>query len=588
MEEHSLQKNNYLHKLSADLKNLLILLKKSRSNRIIFLLYLLSFLFFWINSQYVSYPDENVNLLGAKSILQGGVAYRDFFDHHMPLAWYLGSVLLLLSHGVFTTFRTLWSLFVFISFSLLSIYICKKYKEFFLSFLFFMVLYPLAGVYFWFHLFLADSLAGFFFSMVFWLIGVQLLSKRIDYKGIVAASLLTFALIFSSLTYIYLAFALYLAQVYLLFINKKGYVKFLLISIAPYILYLIYLLLSGTFSDFYFANITYNTQIYIDTPNYVRGAHFNPLKFALTLIYNFYSSYVPLLINIKDLDVNQAINSLLGLGTLLLLIFAFLRSSVLGVIFLLILSFSSPRSTIEFYKETNYQMSVFFLLGLISAIFSVFIFEKKIFVEKTFKDFSRLAFLLLLIFFFFASLGLLKNTYDKYYLRYTQKLPSIANVAYSASFVDQVLKKGDYYWMGPYDPDQEFFVQNARLPGKYPTLLAGFDKSKEVQQSFLSQFTTHPPKLIIYRHAASMFDTPALVFGKFFVDWMNGRYTSVEHIQGVKTINSPSTFTLSTDLYIRNQDIKEMIQVLKNDGYIVEVPIEKQVKISKPTSKLAK
>jgi hypothetical protein len=51
----------------------------------------LSALFFVINSTFVSYPDEFINLLGGRAILLGKLPYRDFFDHHMPLAWYLNN-----------------------------------------------------------------------------------------------------------------------------------------------------------------------------------------------------------------------------------------------------------------------------------------------------------------------------------------------------------------------------------------------------------------------------------------------------------------------------------------------------------------
>ncbi len=51
---------------------------------------------FLLNSRYVDYPDEYINLLGGKVILNGGLPYRDFWDHHLPLAWYTSAILLFL------------------------------------------------------------------------------------------------------------------------------------------------------------------------------------------------------------------------------------------------------------------------------------------------------------------------------------------------------------------------------------------------------------------------------------------------------------------------------------------------------------
>ena len=62
--------------------------------------------------------------------------------------------------------------------------------------------------------------------------------------------------------------------------------------------------------------------------------------------------------------------------------------------------------------------------------------------------------------------------------------------------------------------------------------------------------------------------TPAMEFGAFFVDWTKGKYTSIENIKGIQVEKSPSSFNFRTDLYLRNENEQELLQKLKEQGYI--------------------
>lgn len=134
------------------------------------LFYLGVLILFHLNSSYVSYPDEFVNLWGGKYINLGKVPYREFFDHHLPLAWYLSAFILKLSFNSYTVFRFLWALLQFITLVGLGLWIKKKHREFHHYYLVFLLLYPLITVYYWLHIFLADSLAAFFFCLLFWIL----------------------------------------------------------------------------------------------------------------------------------------------------------------------------------------------------------------------------------------------------------------------------------------------------------------------------------------------------------------------------------------------------------------------------------
>jgi len=550
------------------MKRLINVISKYKTYLPEILLFFGIFILFKVNSYYVSYPDEFVNLLGAQSINHGGIPYKNFFDHHLPFAWYLGAILLKISFNSFVLFRFWWAVLVFGSLLFLALWIKKHYRDFYPYYLIFFVTYPLLAVYFWFHLYLADSLAMLFFSIIFWLLLVQTLSKKINFKTLIITSLLSFCFLFSSMTFLYLILALYLWQLYLVGWNGRKLIIFIIISSIPYLLYLLYLLITNSIYDFYFANFVYNTKLYISIPNYTMGRFFNPLKFGLTLIYNFYGNYLPLLSKIKHLDLFLPIGVLAGLGSLTLLIILLTKNPVVGVLYFFVLSFSAPRSNIQNYKETDYQGSLFIVLGTVSAFFAIYLLRKLKTNDILVNDLRRITQLLLTTFMFFSFIFLLKNTYDKYYLVYTQKMPHIYDLSYTAEFIDQILDKNEYYWVGPYEPQEDFFVKKARLPGKYPTLLPQFREDDYLKNSFINQFELNPPSMIIFRHEASIFMTPALEFGKFFTDWMSDKYTSIENIKGVKVLKSPSSFNFRTDLYLRNEKKEKILEKLRINGYI--------------------
>lgn len=546
-------------------------LAKDKTRLIEYGIYALSIIFFFVNAFYVTYPDEFVNIMAGKYINWGKIPYKDFFDHHLPFAWYLSAIILWFSNGSYVWFRFWFAFLVIVSFFGLGLYLKKTNRGLFNYYLIFLLIYPILSVYFWLHLFIADALAAWFFALVFWLLISATYQKEQNLKVLNIVSLLTFCFLFSSMTYIYLVLVLYLWQFYLLVRQNFSWPRlgrFLLVAALPYLVYLLFLLLTGSLKDFYIANFVYNTSLYIDIPNYTKGRLFNPFKFGFTLIYNFQQNYLPLLTKVKTLDLYLRWELVAALSTLLLLLIFLIENPILFGLFFLLLSFSSPRSTFVDLGETNYQAGVFIVLGLISTLL-VFWRYRKVKVELEYVEiFKKVGVAVLFIIFLFDSLFLLKNTYDKWFQRYTQKMPGINDLSSTAVFLDEVLTKNDTFWVGPYEPNEVFFVKGPRPPGKYITLLPQFREDDYFKNSFLDQFRSHMPALIIYKHEASIFGTPSLEFGKFFTDWMSDKYTSIENIKGLSILKSPSSFNFRTDLYLLNSERPQLLSVLRDKGYI--------------------
>ncbi len=531
-----------------------------------------SLIFFILHTFYVSYPDEFVNLLGGLTILNGKVPYKNFFDHHMPGAWYLSSILLFFSGKSFVLFRILWAIFQFGFLIIIGKVIKNLSKQIYNYFLLFLLAYPFVSIFFWTHLYLADSLASLLIAGVLWILFSISFERKLPLKLALTTSFLIFSIIFTSLTYIYFSAFLYIWLFYLTakYTKEKGkYKKLFLFSAAPYFLYLIYLIFTSSFKDFWFSNFVYNTRLYISIPNYIRGKHFNPLKMALTLIFNFHHHFWPALSRIGSLDFYMPIIQALTLASVLMLLILLKKEPTLGILYFFLLSFSAPRSNIEKLKESDYQSAVFVAFSLVSLIFFFYLYKKIDLKEKIVRlTFDTLS-VSLVIYSFFTFAFLAKNSYEKLFYIYTQKMPRIYDKDYAAEFIDSILEKEDYFWIGPYEPNTEFFAKKGKLPGKYPTLLPQFRENEYLKQDFLSQFEKNPPKIIIFKHTASIFMTPATEFGKFFLDYLKRDYKRLAETKNLKVIRSPSEFNLKDDLYIHRNYLEEIINTLEKNKYLI-------------------
>jgi len=535
---------------------------------------------FLMNSQYVAYPDEFVNLLGGKFMLQGKIPYKEFFDHHLPGAWILSASLLLFSFGSFVKFRFFWAIVQFFILLFVARFVQKRNKEILPFFLGFFLVYPFLTVYYWTHLFIADGIAFLFFSALFWMLFVESYQKKHTLQTLVFLSLCNVLFVFTSLSYIYIALIFYAWIGIFLIQYLQGHTRkewsstlakdtlvFFSLSAAPYIFYIVYLLVTNSWKEFYISNFVYNTTLYMRVPNYTPGRFFNPFKFALTVIYNFFDSYIPLLVRIKEFNLYFPVDLVLALSTFLLCIFLFTELPLIGGIYFLVLSFSAPRSNLMKIGETDYQSGIFIALGCISFFLLLWRYRHIKFSFEPLEYVRRFLVTMVVLYGVFAGIFLLQNTYNKAYLRNTQKMPSINDNPPSALFLNEIVNRDEYYWIGPYEPNEEFFVR-AKLPGKFPTLLPQFRESEYFSSEFIKQFETNRPKIIIFKHEASIFGTPAVDFGKFFLNWMEGKYISIENIKGATVLKSPETFTLKSDVYLLKSEKDVLLKRLVEKEYI--------------------
>jgi hypothetical protein len=527
---------------------------------------------FLASTIYVSFPDEFINLIAGQFINEGKWPYIDYFDHHLPMAWYLAAILLKLSFGSFVLFRILWALVIFGSLYLLGRHVKRTNPDIYPFYLFFFFLYPIVALFLWLQLFVADAVAIFFFSIAFWLLLAETYATRPSHTPVYIATGFIFCMIFASLTYIYIAAGLYLWALYLVNRSQFSWIRsmsLIIVSAVPYLYYALHLLVTGQLRDFYIANFYYNTNLYISIPNWERGGNFNPIKFAMTLVHNFYENYLPLLTRVKDFNLFLPIVMVAAWGSFVYLLILFFENKLLFVIYAVMLSFSAPRSNVQEITDADYQSGLFMYLGLIATTMVFFRFKQIITENGTVQHLTKQILVgVLAVYTLFATIFLLNNLFNIVYNIYTQQMPRIYDTSHAANFIEEITDEGDIYWMGPYEPHHVFFVDNRTLPGKFPSLLPQFREDPVFADAFLDQFKNNPPKIIIFKGEASIFNTPSTEFGQFFLDWMKDKYVRIEDLAEYEELRSPSEFNLKADLYINREHQEEVLKKLREKGYI--------------------
>lgn len=355
-----------------------------------------------------------------------------------------------------------------------------------------------------------------------------------------------------------------------MFISRKKLKDiFILLGIisAPYLFFALYLLATNSWREFYVSNVVYNTKLYISIPNYTKGRFFNPFKFGFTLLYNFHQQYIPLLSTIKNLDLYNPMATLFAFSTFLLLLYLFWKNKIVFILFFFILSFSAPRSEFRIINETDYQAAGFIILGLVATFFLLWARTHILIKDRAIELGIAVSTLIVMVMTLFMGFFMAKYSYERWFLRYTQVMPSIQNTSETAKFIDDLLQKNSYYWVGPYEPQHQFFVKNATLPGAYISLLPQFKEDEYFKNQFLNQLEESKPTIIIFRHLASIFNTPADKFGDFLLTWMKEKYVRPSELK-LQIKGSPSTFDLREDLYIRKEELPVVQKKLKELGYI--------------------
>lgn len=554
-------------------------------NILYFLFFILITAIFVINSLHESYPDEFDNIMGGWYILHGKLIYSDWFTHHGPIAYFIAAFIEIFSGQSFVKFRFFYSIFlVIVTFG--GFYYLKKVFEFEKIKFYLPLIFVLAisATYFWGQMLLADSLSAYLLMPVFGLIVLKAYYRlKLTTNDFIFISVLSSLSLLSSLTYTYLIGGMYLSSIIYFYLGferrRKINVEFfkpILILLLPFVIFLLYLLVTGSFMDYLHQGISFNQKYYVYNYPRPEGSTFiNPLRFAIVIAQDFHNNFSSLLIGLPTFNFTFPFNITLAVINASFLIYLVFRKQYkLAVFVLLCLIYSNARSNPWTSKETDYQSAVYMLFSLFNITF---------FLTKIYQDLKKdleypqkivftVLFLLSAAYAFFTFTYLLRTFSYKAYGKYMGSQSAIYDRPRIAPIVNSIVSKDEYALIGPFE-FEELFYMNAKLPTKYQILIPGMGRSPEMQKEMIAELEETKPKIIYFDKRFHILGSSPEQHGKFFLRYLDENYITLlgytnENGQAYSKIPIDDRVDLETKLYIRKEKVDEIVSILVKNNLI--------------------
>lgn len=534
------------------------------------------FAIYYISTFHESYPDEYDNILGGKLILQGLLPYIGFFSHHGPVPYFLAAFLEVFTGPSFVKFRVLYSMFL-AGFTLWTFYYLRhKFGSYVTKFYgYFIVLLAFSAVYFWGHMLVADSLAAFFLlPVVALLILTSINKKELNVWDIFVISILSFLALLTAITYIYVVFLIYLYTAYYCLKQNKfrilsaELVKAFLIIIAPFILFILYLLITGSLKDYFTQSIIFNQKYYIYNYPGSSGS-FNPLRYGITTAYRFYINFTGLLHQIPSWNFGFPFNITLAVANTSLIIYLLAnRKFTLTALLIGLLIFSNVRSNPLESGEEDYQSAVYIVISLFNMCLTLYLVYRELRDNQNFAKRVINTFILILLglYSIFTSIFVLQKFSSKAYDKYMGNASLIYDRPEVAKYLNNVIDKGETIWYGPLE-FKEMLYSTGTIPSRFHMLIPGIGRSPELSQDMVKSYEASKPRLIWFNKRYSILGQTPPDYAPFFMSFLDKNYiTILELAKSGNKYTSLIPVELNRDfetmLYIRRDKVDEVLPKL--------------------------
>ncbi len=562
---------------------ILIRLKSIRISGFEWVIFAITLILFYINAFHETYPDEFDNLLGGWYILHGVLPFSGFFSHHGPVAYFVSAFVQIFSGHSFVRFRVVYGIFLSLFIFLWYLYLKSRFGVIATKFyLYFSLLIGIAATYFWAHMLIADSLSGYLMGAIFVFFLLKYIYKeKINFRDIWIISIFNALTVLNTLTDIYLCAFIYFFLLLAYFqdyrnnLNLKKIVNLFIILAIPYVVFMIYLLLTGSLSDYIYQSIIFNEKYYIYNYPNLHNGHINPIRFAIVMAYNFYSNFYTLLVQVKNFNFPFPLNITLAVVDLSLLVYVFFRRNYSLFVFIIIfMIYSNARSNPLNSGETDYQSSVYIFMSLISLVYVLSALYNELHLQIALgKKIILSGLLSLCLIYSFFSIAMLTDRFlGKAYGKYMGTAPRIYDTYDPAVNINNAVSgPNDYIWMGPLD-FQDYYYATGKLASKYHILIPGMGKSQRIQNSFISEISAHKPKVIFFQRGYFILGSDPTKYGSYFMNFLNSNYITLSqyqqgNIRYTSTIQN-SKYSLDIDMFINKDDVNSVITTLLNDNFI--------------------
>lgn len=447
--------------------------------------------------------DETDNLTSSFLMSQGQIFYRDLFNMHFPLPYYIGYFFAPLwanqdpSRSI-ALFRLSLLFVYFIPFFL--VFLSFKHKKTKNTFSFWIILFSFLVVLFHGNMYLSETFTTIFISSIFWLVGPIVLNLEEFSKYH-----LFLLILFASLSFWTQPFLGPLLILPLFFIKKRQFLRFILTSFLLNLIPLIYFLANGQFIYFFNQTIIYNFQTYsrffpgqTGNNSMLYQSFVNFLKNELYLFTHFYTAT-----NIYEFIIH--------LGFIFFLLIIVLKKKI-NFILAIFLIFIETRSR-EFKVNPGqiYDFAFFPFLSIsLASIFLLLIYLKKV-RSKIIVVFSLIIiFICLIIDFKPIFLQSINQGYNfDVFWSYRQRIGE--DIAKLTTPEEKIL-------IYPYESDLYFFSRRQpsdRFIYWYPWINA----DNTLKDERLKALFDNPPALIYF--AQKPYQNNPLAYSNFFPNLLN-------------------------------------------------------------------
>ncbi len=543
-------------------------------HKIVFLGILLLVGVTYFNQLHYPYPDEFENILGGKFIISGRLPYSGFFTHHNPFAYFAAAPVVLLVGTSFVRFRLMWGVVQFVSAIVFAWFINKRFADINLNKIFIIALsfFAVLATFNWGHMLLADSLGGFLMIGAYILLVFLMYREDLTYKDVWIISLLTSCGVLTTMTQVFTSAVIYLFITILAFKNNSRikWYKVWGIILIPYLIFMGYLLVTGSALDFYKQPIRYNTDYYVKLPD--NASFKNPVRVAIVYAFRFWNSYKVALVMAKDFNLGYPFISAMALANAGFIVYLLLTKKYsLAIFAVLALIYSNTRGDPYTTAETDYQALLYHLLSIVNGSILLISLWNELKQEISQNKKAIFSFLLIVhsIYFLFLFMYLFDKWADKSYKKYMGLQATIYDRPSIAPTLNKLLNDNDPYFIGPFDFENQFYMKRKPVT-KYIVNLPGMDHSQAIQSDILTDFKNAKPPLVVFGTEMSIF---GIQTAQYLKDYLAQNYQTIEQLNSpcikFEVVNNNfKDYDITRHFFISNERRDEYVNKFIETGLI--------------------
>lgn len=484
-------------------------------------------LLFMFNGPYLNFSDETDNFLGGRVITnEGGVLYKDYFSHHMPLPYLLAAPFSSTFGTNLVLMKVFFGLFMGIWVIAITSLLLRKYNN--TSPLLLPVSIALTQPLNWSHMLLAETLVAYSLLNALILFIVSW-SEKGNVKLAISFGILGAVPTLSSLSYVPISLLIYALGFALIIKDANTKIfkltsLFMLASLVPYALVSIYLYVNGALTDFisqaYQFNIKYYSQFTPDVATSLIDALF-------TLTGNFFGGInlvltgdakVPILALLFTVSLAAAIyylwNSRYKLLAAILLVSVMLASSRSGFAQLFSSDGAARHSTPLLFVGLLTMTCVLSEMRGRTKGYPSTLSKVEVSIVKT----------VILVFLLFMSTFSLEKISEvgRGYGKSVGRIEPYQSMGSASHVINTVNGTSGTYWIGPIDFTSQLVIAS-KSASRYRFFAPWHGACSECVKGLIEEFRMNNPTVVYLAPQAQIWGkTPGAYMGQVF-EYLNNR-----------------------------------------------------------------